>query len=312
MHDVMMRRTLGVIAAGLVTLSLAAAAEQGTFRQTDGSVLVHDGIQRSYTIRIPGRVDQGQLKVPLVLVLHGGGGNAGNAERMTGFTRMAERERFIVAYPEGTGRRKNTLLTWNAGHCCGHAMENRVDDVGFIDALIEDLISRYPIDPSRVYVTGMSNGAMMSHRLGIELSTRIAAIAPVVGTLFGDEQLPQNPVAAIMINGLLDKSVPPQGGVPKGRFAVSWDGAPASPTLEQAAFWGRANGCEADARRDDGGTYTQWRYPCPAGNDVELYLIRDNGHAWPGGAKGSPLGDTPTTSFDATDVIWRFFKVHSK
>jgi polyhydroxybutyrate depolymerase len=308
----MMRRMLGAIAATLVTLSLPVAADQPIYPHEVDALLVHDGRQRSYTIRIPRRIEQGQTRVPLVLVLHGGGGNARNAERMTSFTRVAEREGFIVAYPEGTGRRKDTLLTWNAGHCCGYAMENRVDDVGFIDALLDELISRYPIDPSRVYVTGMSNGAMMSHRLGMELSARIAAIAPVVGTLFGDEQTPPNPVAAIMINGLLDKSVPPPGGVPKGRFAVSWDGAPARPTLEQATFWGRSNGCGADVRRDDGSRYTHWYYPCPGGNDVELYLVKDNGHAWPGGVKGSPLGDQPSSSLDATDVIWRFFEAHSK
>lgn len=308
----MMRRMLGAIATTLVTLSLPVAAEQPVHPHAVDALLVHDGMQRSYTIHVPGRVDKGQAKVPLVIVLHGGGGNARNAERMTGFNRVADREGFIVAYPEGTGRRRNTLLTWNAGHCCGYAMENRVDDVGFINVLLDELISRYPIDPSRVYVTGMSNGAMMSHRLGMELSARIAAIAPVVGTLFGDEQTPSNPVAAIMINGLLDKSVPPQGGAPKGHFAVSWDGAPARPTLEQATFWGRANGCDADVRRDDGSRYTHWHYPCPGGHDVELYLIKDNGHAWPGGVKGSPLGDQPSSSIDATDVIWRFFKAHSK
>ena len=88
---------------------------------------------------------------------------------MTGFTPKASAEGFIVVYPDGTSRRA-PLLTWNAGHCCGYAMEQRVDDVAFISALIEDLAARFPIDRKRIYVTGMSNGAMMAHRLGSELS----------------------------------------------------------------------------------------------------------------------------------------------
>ena len=136
---------------------------------------------------------------------------------MTGFTRKVEPERILVVYPEGSGRFKTRPLTWNVGHCCGHALEKRVDDVGFISALIDKLSAQYPVDPARIYVTGMSDGAMMSHRIGNELSPRIAAIAPVVGALFGDEAPPTRAVSALMINGLLDKSVPPQGGPTGGR-----------------------------------------------------------------------------------------------
>ena len=85
---------------------------------------------------------------------------------MTGFTRKVEPERILVVYPEGTGRFKTRPLTWNVGHCCGHALEKRVDDVGFISALIDKLSAPYPVDPARIYVTGTSNGAMMSRRIG--------------------------------------------------------------------------------------------------------------------------------------------------
>ena len=94
----------------------------------------------------------------------------------------------------------------------GLAMRRRVDDVGFIGALIDKLSIDYPVDPKRIYATGMSNGGMMTHRLGIELADRVAAIAPVVATVFGDEREPTRPVPALMINGMLDKSVPFRGG----------------------------------------------------------------------------------------------------
>ncbi len=263
---------------------------------------------RSYVIRAPRGLKRTDAPVPVVLVLHGGGGNAANAEKMTGFTPLVERERIIVVYPAGTARRPRIpLLTWNAGHCCGPAMEDKVDDVGFISALLDSVSASYPVDAQRIYATGMSNGAMMSHRLGRDLSHRVAAIAPVVGAVFGDEVAPTSPVAAIMINGLLDKAVPAQGGLSGGRGADAWDGTPAKPNLEQGTFWARANGCDATPVREERGADIVTRYQCPEGRRVELHQLRDNGHAWPGGQRGSRLGDKPSTSMDATEVIWAFF-----
>jgi polyhydroxybutyrate depolymerase len=244
-------------------------------------------------------------------VLHGGGGNGLNAEAMTGFTDKARAEGFIVVYPEGTSRR-GQLFTWNAGHCCGYAMEQRVNDVAFIGALIDTLLARYPIDPKRVYVTGMSNGAMMAHRLGIELSEKVAAIAPVVGGVFGDEARPRSRVAAIMINGVLDKAVPYNGGLTGGRSRQAWDGTPTKPALDQARFWAGANGCSLTPRTEDHGAYVKGEHACPPGVGVAIYSVKDNGHAWPGGSKGSRLGDTPSTSLNATDTIWAFFRSHQK
>jgi len=297
----------------LLGLAFAAVAADRESRSSgQRQTLIHNGVGRSYVVRAPGELASDNGLVPLVLVLHGGGGNAGNAERMTGFTDKAGREGFIVAYPEGTGRRNNRFLTWNAGHCCGYAMDKRVDDVGFISALIDKLIESYPVDPKRVYATGMSNGGMMTHRLGIELSSRFAAIAPVAGTLFGDEKRPEHSVSAIMLNGMLDKSVPYHGGPPGGRFTGAWDGKPVKPALEQAAFWASADGCANSPVKDDQVAFTRWQYHCPSGRAVELYLVNDNGHAWPGGQQGSRMGDKPSSTLNGTDVIWGFFKVHAK
>lgn len=291
---------------------VAWAAEQDRNATDHRQALAHDGIRRSYVLRLPDESALRSGQVPLALVLHGGGGNAEHAERMTGFTDKARKEGFIVAYPEGSGRFRDKLLTWNAGHCCGYAMEQGVDDVGFVRALVDLLIRKYPVDPRRVYVTGMSNGGMMAHRLGRELSGKIAAIAPVVATLFGDEKRPPQPVSALMLNGMLDKSVPHEGGPPGGRFNSAWDGTPAKPALDQGTFWANANACAANPVKQDHGPFFQWRYACPAGKAVELYLLKDNGHAWPGGQRGSARGDPPSASLNATDLIWDFFKTQVK
>lgn len=299
-------------AFGLPSGFAAYAAERDSTASGQRQTLIHNGIKRSYVIRAPREPAQRSGRMPLVLVLHGGGGNADNAESMTGFTEKAASEGFIVVYPEGTGRFKNKLLTWNARHCCGYAMDHQVRDVEFINALLDKLIADYPVDPRRIYATGLSNGGMMTHRLGIELSNRFAAIAPVVAALFGDESKPPYPVSALMLNGMLDKSVPSQGGSPGGRFPDAWDGTPTKPVLEQAAFWANANGCTSIPDKRDSAPFILWQYRCPTGRAVELYLVKDNGHAWPGGQPGSRRGDKPGTSLNGTDVIWEFFKAHVK
>jgi polyhydroxybutyrate depolymerase len=191
-------------------------------------------------------------------------------------------------------------------------MEQRVDDVAFINTLLDKLIKDFPVDPRRLYVTGISNGGMMTERLGIELAGRFAAIAPVVATLFGDEKKPDTSVSAIIFNGLLDKSVPNQGGLSDGRFANAWDGTPAKPAVDQPVFWANANGCNPQPEKHEQGTYVRWQYHCPPGRAVEFYLLNDSGHAWPGGQKGGRRGDEPSLSINATDVIWEFFKAHAK
>ena len=235
-------------------------------RQRGGDLesFTYQGIQRHYIVRAPAGGTRSGEGLPVVLVLHGGGGNANNAESMTGFTRLVERERIIVVYPEGTSKRARLRLdTWNAAHCCGSAMTERVDDVGFIDALLDTLAAHYPIDPNRLYATGMSNGGMMAHRLGRELRHPLAAIAPVVGAVFGDEPPPAHPVSALMINGLLDQSVPPAGGLSKGRGESAWDGTPMRPQTAQGEFWAKANGCRPEPRKETRGVVVHWSYECP-------------------------------------------------
>jgi polyhydroxybutyrate depolymerase len=242
---------------GRFGVALAPEINAGSDASDPYQTLQHDGIDRHYLIRTPAESALRVGSVPLVLVLHGGGGNADNAERMTGFTAKAQREGFIVVYPEGSSRFRQKLLTWNAGHCCGYAMEHKVDDVGFIRSLIQQLLEQYPIDPARVYVTGMSNGGMMTHRLGRELAGQVAAIAPVVATVFGDESRAGQPVSALMFNGMRDESVPYLGGAPSGRFNDAWDGTPAKPALDQGVYWA------AGKRLCKGTGQTGSWQPCP-------------------------------------------------
>lgn len=287
----------GLRFAFLVSVLLAAQSGYADDRQ---SLQVGDAT-RTYIVRVPENSRSG-ARVPLVIALHGAGGNAERAELMTGFTDKAKKEGFVVVYPDGGGRLRTTLLTWNAGRCCGYAMRENVDDVGFIKALIDHLVASYPIDDKRIYVTGMSNGGMMAHRLGIELSDRIAAIAPVMGALFGGERKPAYPVSALMINGLLDKSIPIDERAQSSSLY--------QPATYQGTFWARANGCADTPKEEETVTLTHWHYQCPPGRDVDLLVVKDSGHAWPGGERGLISGVEPSQSLNATDVIWDFFKAH--
>ena len=299
--------------AGVAGLLAREAAGRG--QAIDGPVertIDHDGRTRTYLLHDFGR----RVAAPLVIVLHGGGGNAANAVKMSGFDRVAAREGLIAAYPNGTaGRTRGRLLTWNAGHCCASAMDGNVDDIGFIGAIIDTLVSSGRADAARVYVTGMSNGAMMAHRLGRELSSRIAAIAPVVGAVFGDEPPPQAPVPAFIVVGADDQTVPPAGGplqlrtlLVRGR-AADRDVAPA---IAQATYWAQHNGCgEPTWTETKVSRRAEWT-KCSSGAPVVFHAVAGNGHAWPGGQAGRAGAAQPTQAFDATEEMWAFFKTQRR
>jgi polyhydroxybutyrate depolymerase len=297
--------TLAIVATAIL---LDAQGRQNGVVGDAGRTMSHGGRQRTWLVHDFGRGGA----APVVIVLHGGGGNAANAVKMTGFDRVAAREGLIAVYPDGTaGRDRGRLLTWNAGHCCAAAMDARVDDVGFIGAIIDTLVSSGRADAARVYVTGMSNGAMMAHRLGRELSTRIAAIGPVVGAVFGDEPPPQSPMPAFIVVGAEDQTVPPAGGPLTLRMLLGRRSAAdhdVAPAIAQAAYWARHNRCGEPTRTQSrASTMTEWTR-CGSGAPVIFHSVAGNGHAWPGGEPGRAGAAAPTQAFHATDEMWTFFR----
>jgi polyhydroxybutyrate depolymerase len=294
--------TLGV-------LSLDAVERRSRPADPGERRLAHAGRERSYLVHDFG----GAAPAPVVIVLHGGGGHAANAAAMTGFDRVAKREGLIAVYPNGTGARSTErLLTWNAGHCCAASMDAAVDDVGFIGAIVDVLVANGRADASRVFVTGMSNGGMMAHRIGRELSTKIAGIAPVVGAVFGDEPPPRAPVAAFVVVGADDAIVPPAGGPLTVRLLLGRRQAAdrdVAPAIAQAEYWARHNGCGSAPARTEAPAHrrTEWA-GCRRGAPVVFVSVRDNGHAWPGGEPGRAGAAPPTRAYDASEAMWAFFK----
>lgn len=268
--------------------------------------LAVDGVPRRYLVHDFSRASG----APLVILLHGGGGSGENMAQQSGFDTIAEREGLVTVYPYGSsGFFDSILLTWNAGHCCSYAMRQDVDDVRFISLLIDHLVATRKVDPGRVYVTGLSNGGMMAHRLGRELPHKIAAIAPVISSLFGDEPLRELTLPVLVINGADDSTVRVEGGELNIAGIIGASGAdrPTLPVARQGEYWAAANACAAHSDTTTA-LWDQRIYGSCRGGEVQSYLVRNNGHAWPGGTQPRIEADPPVQSVSANELIWDFFK----
>lgn len=271
-----------------------------------------DGKRRTYLLHMPAG-GSSVRRLPLVIAFHGGGGNAENMEKMTAFNAKADKENFIVVYPNGTGPRENILLTFNAGGCCSYAMQNDIDDVTFISELIDKMIADRNVDKDRVYVTGFSNGAMISHRIAAELSDKIAAAAAVSGSVFKSSPLPKGKVAILLIHGTADTSVPYNGGNSSRQVVSGNQSEPFTSVKTTANYWAINNGCSTELVTAANSDIVRSKYlRCNGNNDVEVIAVKGGTHAWPGGMKGRAAGDAPSTALNATDEIWAFFKSHKK
>jgi polyhydroxybutyrate depolymerase len=202
----------------------------------------------------------------LLIALHGGAGNARAAAAFFGLEELADREGLMLAYPQGLGVSffGRILGTWNAGRCCGPARERNIDDSGFIAAMLDDIAGKWPLDERRVYVTGMSNGAMMAYRLACDLPGRIAAIAPVGAIGVMEEcgaKAQARAVPTLHIHGLADPCAPYDGcrqckscvrtflrsmGLPTRRKAGDNGGYMSVPAFMDE--WRRRNGCGPETR----------------------------------------------------------------
>jgi polyhydroxybutyrate depolymerase len=274
-----------------------------------------DQTERNYVLHVPASL---KAPAPLVIVLHGGGGSAQSAIAQTGFDAQADRHGFIVAYPEGTDRSrplmnalgKSGFLTWNAGACCGYAVEQGSDDVGFIRAMVAEIAAAMPLDPKRIYATGLSNGGMMAYRLACEASDLIAAIGAVSAAIVVAPCEPRFPVSVLHVHGTDDRNVPIEGGVgPKSITKYPY------PPIERAiAFWAAWDDCGEDPIVSSPAPRVTLRsYPlCTLGVAVDYYVIEGGTHAWPGGKRLAKLLDEPSKAIDATKLIWQFFASHPK
>lgn len=282
----------------------------GNHRRT----LFHENRERSYLVHVPATYD-GSQPWPVVFAFHGGATDAAAMIRFCGLNEKADKSNFIVVYPNGTGRREH-LFTWNAGTCCGYAMWNEVDDVGFVSQVIDQLACEANVDLLRVYAAGMSNGAMLAYRLASELSHRIAAIAAIAGPMAMESCSPARPVPIIHFHGTADESAPFEGGIGTRSIAKVFKQSVATTI----ANWCVANGCPAEPTverlpllsADNMPVVKQVYGPGRAGSEIVLYVIENGGHTWPGLPPRVVFLGPCTQNISANDLLWEFFVKHPR
>ncbi|MEZ4412241.1 MAG: PHB depolymerase family esterase [Gemmatimonadales bacterium] len=277
-----------------------------------------EGIRRAL-LREPPGPDTGRRR-PAVMLLHGAGGTAKLALENTGWTRIADREGLLLVYPEGTRRDPaappkflQNPQAWNDGSGRGHTARTGVDDVGFLAALIDQLVATHHVDPARLYMAGFSNGAAMTFRAGAELAGRVAAIGPVSGHCWVSPQATDTPVPALMIFGGVDPLNPVDGGEVKTPWGtVEYH----PPILESFDRWRAFCGCAGSPTRSEAipGVRSFQAAECPGGGAVGCMIVEDLGHHWPGGPRLLPpwVAGPASTRLDGASALWEFFQSHAR
>lgn len=257
--------------------------------------IMSGGVYRNYRLYVPAAYN-GSTAWPLIFNIHGYTSNAYQEQLYTNFGPIADTAHFLMVYPNAT--LYGGQPTWNSGF--GLA----VDDIGFLSNLIDSLSAVYNIDHDRVYSCGMSNGGYMSHTLACALSSRIAAIASVTGTMTPSQHsscIPGRPVPVLDIHGTADGTVPFYGGSYSiaidtlVKYWVTNDGCNSSPVYNAVPDINTSDGCNADHFVYNGGAM---------GSTVEFYRINGGGHTWP---FTYPIGTT-CQDFNASEKIWLFFR----
>ncbi len=271
-----------------------------------------DKQNRTYRVHVPPVVDANK-KMPVVLALHGATMTAKSMENFTGLNSKADEAGFIVVYPNGTGP-SSFLYTWNSGGFSAYFAQSKPNDVEFIAKVLDDVEANFPVDKKRIYATGMSNGAMMCYRLAAEMSERLAAIAPVSGTMAIDKYEPKRPVPVLHIHGTVDSLVPFEGSSPKISALMQF-----RSVEDTVAMCVKCNGAATEPKIT--------RLPTPRDQfkitrkeyearkqlaEVILYVVEGGGHTWPGRPFGGGLLGSYTLNMNANDVIWEFFQRHER
>ncbi len=251
--------------------------------------------------------------LPLVIVLHGGRSSGDQIAKASRFSDKADKHGFIAVYPDGTGKIEGRRLTWNAGECCDLAMEEHADDITFLEKLIDYMIKFQGADPRHIYLAGMSNGGMLAHRAGAELSDKLAGIGIVEGGMFASQPTPKSPVSILMIHGRADRVIPLEGGVTESNLIKPYmkEGSAFLSAEEALEFWRKNNGCNDNRFQGKRGRIVHEIYDqCRENTVAMLEKIQYGAHNWPGSPKMiySEFDDGSSfMGYDATDILWEFF-----
>lgn len=275
------------------------------------SIKTADGMTRVASVHLPPNYNHRGPVRPVILNLHGFTSNPSQQALFSDMDRIADKQNLIVVYPQGSGAGLDPL-SWNGPVCCPPATTRVVDDVAFIRQLIDEVSSKLCVDRRRVYATGMSNGGFMTHRLGCELSDRIAAIAPVAGQLTVPSCAAGRPVPVMHFHGTKDPLVPYLGGKPQ--ILTNFPTDLTFPSVAQSITrWVQHNRCIGTNHRTINlpDAHCEQYDGCAPGGDVVLCTVEGGGHTWPGGWAGVDVILGPTSRhLIASELMIKFFLDH--
>lgn len=269
---------------------------------------------RIYLVHVPNREDL-ETPRPLLVVLHGGGGSAAFASRVYGWRELSQRHGCLIVFPEAecedpsrpAAVRENPRV-WNDGSTRSAVARRNVDDIGYLNAVLDDVQRHFAVDHRRVYVTGFSSGGSMTFRVGVEMADRVTAIAPVAGHLCIADPQPVRPVSMLYIIGLEDPLNPFDGGPVLSPWGARRQ---RPPVMKSIRIWIEL--IDADevphVIRHDNGVHSVRYGPGPGGQQVQLCTIAGQGHEWPGARRTLPqsISGPQTDKICATTAVWEFF-----
>lgn len=268
----------GTGGAALPPCTMPTSYAQGSSMKT----LQQQGRTRQYTVYAP-RSLAGTARVPLVLDFHGSTSSGAQEQAGSGWQQKADAEGFIVVFPDGVGS------AWNVGNCCGQALSEMVDDVGFAKAIVSEVSKAACIDPKRVYATGISNGGGLAHRLACEAADVFAAIAAASADLVTDPCTPARPITELSVRGESDTLVAYEGG---NTGSTGWYSPGAKGTLD---LWKKIDGCTGTVAQTL--EYCETYSACAAGVEITLCSLPGTGHI----LYQNSLG------FDVPNTAWQMF-----
>ncbi len=296
MTESWVRATFGGCALAIVAL-MASACSQDADQLPDQYVF---GGDRPTDLQVSPLYDHG-TPAPLVVVLHGYGGSGLLQTRLLGMNTLLEEVPMLLAAPDGTLNEKGDTF-WNIDGAFGP----EVDDLGYLSGLIDEIGSVWNVDQKRIYLIGYSNGAFMSYRLACDRSATIAAIVPIAGAALLGNCVPSEVVSIAHVHGTEDDTVLFEGGITSEEFGeLTYPGA-----IESLELWATYNECSTartvqperiDVDRSLEGAETQVERfdDCPAGVDVELWMVEGGGHIL------VPANGTAR-------LLWRWLDDHAK
>lgn len=308
-----------VLSRCLFAFTLASAFALASCRRpqpdpgSEKTSLTFGGIERTYVLHEPSSASAAGSRM-LIISLHGNLGTGAQQEDLTGFSPLADERGFVAVYPDGIDK------SWADGRGTTDADTKGIDDVGFISALIDEMVAKHGVDPKKVFVTGFSNGSMMTNRLGCDLSDKIAAIGTLSGTMPEKVSMTcavKRGVPLMSFHGDQDTFVPYGGGE-----VSSAAGGTVLSAEATRAFWAEKSGCDtttastpiADSSTDDETTVTRVdSQGCKDGSEVVLFTVTGGGHTWPSSDENLAKAIVGKSNEDvkASELLIEFFGKHA-